>query len=72
MKDDNGRQHYYMHMSTDPVVSVNQRVTRGQLLGTRGNTGDSYGNHVHFAISAPNGGTNWVNPETELANWPSY
>ena len=48
----------YMHM-TNYVVSVNQAVSQGQLIGYVGSTGYSTGNHLHFGI-AYNG--TYVNP----------
>ena len=48
----------YMHM-TRYVVSVNQAVSAGQLIGYMGSTGVSSGPHLHFGISY-NG--NYVNP----------
>lgn len=40
----------YLHMNSAPVVSLNQRVTKGQLLGYVGNTGQSFGAHLHFDV----------------------
>lgn len=45
----NGTQTVYGHMS-NPLVSVGQAVTKGQLIGYSGNTGKSTGPHLHFEI----------------------
>ncbi|MBD3859280.1 peptidoglycan DD-metalloendopeptidase family protein [Bacillus sp. 28A-2] len=39
----------YAHLSTRSV-STGQRVEQGQFLGYMGNTGQSYGQHLHFEI----------------------
>ncbi len=61
----------YAHLHSSPYVSVGQSVSRGQQLGTMGNTGNSYGAHLHFEIY--NGVYNYpyaVNPR-QYINFPS-
>lgn len=53
----------YAHMKSWPSVSVGQTVKQGQLLGYVGNTGNSYGNHLHLEMRV-NG--NRINPETYI------
>ena len=54
----------YAHMSTAPVVGLGDPVALGATLGPIGNTGNSFGNHLHYEI--------WVddvpvNPRTFMA-----
>lgn len=49
---------YYAHLS-NITVSVGQSVQQGQVIGQAGNTGYSFGAHLHFGLMI-NG--NWVDP----------
>lgn len=42
----------YLHMS-QLLVSTGERVSRGQMIGRSGNTGNSAGPHLHFDIKVP-------------------
>lgn len=48
----------YAHMSKF-IVSVGQKVKRGQVLGYVGDTGHSFGNHLHYEVLYQ---TRFVNP----------
>ena len=54
----NGLYTRYLHLDS-LNVSVGQQVTKGQKLGVMGNTGNSFGAHLHFDVML-NG--SYVNP----------
>lgn len=57
----NGVTSVYMHMSSIGV-SAGQHVSKGQYLGGVGNTGYSFGNHLHFGVTIGTLPGNWANP----------
>lgn len=63
-KDDEGNTYstLYAHMVSTPIVSAGQTVTKGQVIGYVGNTGYSFGNHLHLEMKI-NGVL------TNVANW---
>ena len=47
----NGFQTRYLHLAYDSVrVNVGDKVKKGQILGYMGNTGNSFGAHLHFEV----------------------
>lgn len=51
IKHDNGYYTLYAHMAYNTVKVTNgQRVSAGQVLGYMGNTGYSFGGHLHFEV----------------------
>ena len=51
IRHDNGMYTLYAHMKYGSInVKVGQRVTRGQEIGYMGNTGYSFGAHLHFEV----------------------
>lgn len=45
-----GRATLYAHMMSTPSVKVGQAVKKGEVIGKVGNTGLSYGAHLHFTV----------------------
>lgn len=60
---DNGLETYYAHMSKRMVVA-GQQVKSGEIIGLCGNTGRSYGSHLHFEIRYMG---NAMNPENVVS-----
>lgn len=55
IKHDNGMFTLYAHMKYGSIsVSVGQRVAKGQVIGYMGNTGYSFGAHLHFEVRNEN------------------
>ncbi len=54
---------WYWHLRAQVIVSPGQHVTRGQVIGYEGNTGQATGCHLHFAI---NDHGIWENPRVYL------
>jgi len=53
----------YFHMIAPPPIS-NGFVTQGQVIGYVGNTGNSFGDHLHFEVQPA--GRDWINPVLAL------
>lgn len=62
VKTAEGKEYIYGHLS-DVTVRIGDYVTQSQVIALSGNTGNSTGPHLHFAIK-DNG--QYVNPESEL------
>ena len=62
LKHRNGYRTIYAHLTTIKV-DMNQRLTAGQVVGTVGNTGHSFGCHLHFEVRA---GEEHVDPKTYI------
>lgn len=61
IRHDNGMYTLYAHMKYGSVeVKVGQRVSKGQVLGYMGNTGYSFGAHLHFEVRDKN--NNYIDP----------
>ena len=52
---------YYAHMCKNITVNVGDKVSRGQIIGSMGDSGSSTGTHLHFQINNASSGS-LVNP----------
>lgn len=66
IKHDDGTVTEYGHMY-ERLVSVNQRVSSGQLIARMGSEGDSSGNHLHFEAHSSTSSTRGMDPVPYLA-----
>ena len=67
IKSTEGYETHYLHMNNGQIiVNTGDKVTAGQQIGTVGNTGYSFGAHLHFETHL---GSN-TNPQ--VASLPSY
>ncbi len=64
----------YAHMADKPAVKVGDRIVSGQILGRMGNTGNSYGAHLHIEVQNSKAwgyGKNLINPNSVI-NWEKF
>jgi len=59
---DNGDLHRYLHNAKGLLVSKGQRVETGQALAYQGNSGLSFGKHLHFAVRLGGIGGSYTDP----------
>ena len=58
----------YGHLAYNPMVSVGDVVHQGQQIGNKGNTGNSFGDHLHFEVHP--GGFSWgANRGVDPRHW---
>lgn len=51
----------YQHMSGQSNVGIGERVSKGQIVGDAGNTGMSFGVHLHVEVGDASFDGKWVN-----------
>lgn len=66
-----GSDSVYMHMNGPATVRAGQKVMAGQKIGEVGNTGASYGAHLHFELWTPHwyAGGHAYDPLPSLKKW---
>ena len=70
VRGDDGNYYYYAHLDKINInLAIGQRISKGDYIGTMGNTGDAITtpDHLHFGIELPNG--EWLNPYPLLKVW---
>ena len=66
IKDDKtGFMHYFAHMSK-LYVKAGQRVSLGDKIGVEGDTGHSFGSHLHYEIRREPKNTTFMDPSPHL------
>lgn len=53
VRDTHGYYHIFGHQSQLPTVKEGEEVSRGSFIGLVGNTGHSFGNHLHYQVNKP-------------------
>ena len=69
-----GKTVLYAHMKDKPTLKVGAKIKAGQKLGTMGNTGNSYGAHLHIEIQSGatwGYGANLLDPNKYI-DWNDY
>ena len=61
VRDENGYSYTFGHLDS-PSVKTGQTVSAGDVIGQQGATGRVTGEHVHYSVRDPQGGS--VNPST--------
>lgn len=64
--DANGCRHYYAHLQSI-AVSKGQSVSVGTVIGIMGNTGNSFGAHLHYEVRTGSSTATRVNPADHIA-----
>ncbi len=70
VRGDDGNYYYYAHLDEiNKDLTIGEKITKGELIGTMGNTGDAITtpDHLHFGIELPDG--EWLNPYPLLKVW---
>jgi murein DD-endopeptidase MepM/ murein hydrolase activator NlpD len=64
VKTDDGKYATFMHMREAPAVKTGDVLVPGQFIGLVGNTGDSYGAHLHYEMKTGMWNGNVIDPAT--------
>ena len=65
VKDNNGNNHYYAHLSGFNC-EMGDTVSRGQVIGYSGNTGNSTGPHLHYEVRVGDDYGKQIDPRSYL------
>lgn len=59
--DSTGKRHYYAHLSSIAVIK-GKSISVGDVIGTMGNTGNSFGAHTHYEVRTGSTTATRINP----------
>lgn len=59
--DNSGKRHYYAHLSSIAVIK-GKSISVGDVIGTMGNTGNSFGAHTHYEVRTGSTTATRINP----------
>ena len=59
--DNTGKRHYYAHLSSIAVIK-GKSISAGDVVGTMGNTGNSFGAHTHYEVRTGSTTATRINP----------
>ena len=71
VKHPNGMFTRYAHLKIGIPVKVGQEVDENTIVGIMGNSGNSYGRHLHFEVATAYSSTKRINP-TQYLTKPVY
>ena len=71
IKHPNGMFTRYAHLKVGIPVKVGQEVDENTIVGIMGNSGNSYGRHLHFEVATAYSSTKRINP-TQYLTKPVY
>lgn len=66
IKDNEGNYHTFAHMLQPPTFKEGDSIRKGDFLGQIGNTGHSFGEHLHYQIDNSN------NPNAAKNSWENH
>ena len=69
IRSEEGKTFIYEHLKDTAIPVVGSKIKSGMMIGEVGNTGNSTGPHLHYAVKDENG--EYINPEDYIIVQPS-